>query len=182
MNKFESIRDDFFREKPLYTYEKLTQWNRSLCSKISDQRGPHQKVIAISIFSAKSKSDYNQMYSWEVSILKFLIPLANEINLLLPEWILRVYIDFSGSTKSQQEYFSYFSNVDICDINHLPLFGSSIHSFLPGRMWRFLPIFDPFVDYFLSRDLDSPIIQREVENNRYVVIELSSKKILLYCS
>jgi hypothetical protein len=30
-------------------------------------------------------------------------------------------------------------------------------------LWRFLPIFDPYVDYLLSRDLDSPIIQREIE-------------------
>jgi hypothetical protein len=43
------------------------------------------------------------------------------------------------------------------------MFGSSLRSFLPGKMWRFLPIFDPYVDYLLSRDLDSPIIQRETK-------------------
>jgi hypothetical protein len=30
-------------------------------------------------------------------------------------------------------------------------------------MWRFIPIFDPYVDYLLSRDLDSPVIQHEIQ-------------------
>jgi hypothetical protein len=43
------------------------------------------------------------------------------------------------------------------------MFGSSLLTYLPGKIWRFLPIFDPYVDYVLSRDLDSPIIPREIE-------------------
>ncbi|CAF2710860.1 unnamed protein product [Rotaria sp. Silwood2] len=43
------------------------------------------------------------------------------------------------------------------------MFGSSLVSYLPGKMWRFLPIFDPFVDFYLSRDLDSPMMKRETE-------------------
>ncbi|CAF4601910.1 unnamed protein product, partial [Rotaria sp. Silwood2] len=93
----------------------------------------------------------------------FLIPLANEVKTLLPSWIIRLYIDFTGSTKSQQEFLYNFSNVDICDIHNMPMFGSSLVSYLPGKMWRFLPIFDPFVDFYLSRDLDSPIMKRETE-------------------
>jgi hypothetical protein len=30
-------------------------------------------------------------------------------------------------------------------------------------MWRFLPTLDPYVDYVLSRDLDSPMTQRETD-------------------
>jgi hypothetical protein len=146
-----------------YTYEKFTQWNRSLCSIKSDLRGPHQKIVALSIYGTASKFSNNAMYSWDTHILQFLEPLANEVKLLLPSWVIRVYVDFTGTTKSQRDFLYNFSNVDVCDIINLPLFGSSIFTYLPGRLWRFLPIFDPYVDYVLSRDLDSPIIQRETE-------------------
>jgi len=145
------------------TYEKFTQWNRSLCSIKSDLRGPHQKIVALSIYGTTSKFSNNPMYSWDTHILQFLEPLANEVKLLLPSWTIRVYVDFTGTTKSQRDFLYKFSNVDVCNITNLPLFGSSIFTYLPGKMWRFLPIFDPYVDYLLSRDLDSPIIQREIE-------------------
>ncbi len=139
------------------------KWNRSLCSIQSDNRGPHQKVIAISIYGSASKHTDNPMFSWDTSILPFLKPLANEVKELLPSWIIRVYIDFTGSTQSQRDLLYSYSNIDVCDINDLPMFGSSLVAYLPGKMWRFVPIFDPFVDYVLSRDLDSPIIRRETE-------------------
>ncbi|CAF1486614.1 unnamed protein product [Rotaria sordida] len=150
-------------KKQNYTYENFTQWNRSLCSIQSDRHGPNQKVISISIYGSTSNYTDNAMFAWETSIFPFLIPLANEVKLLLPSWIIRLYIDFTGSTKSQQNFLYNFSNIDICDIHNIPMFGSSLVSYLPGKMWRFLPIFDPFVDYFLSRDLDSPIMKRETE-------------------
>ncbi|CAF4364229.1 unnamed protein product, partial [Rotaria sordida] len=136
---------------------------RSLCSIQSDHRGPNQKVISISVYGSSSNYTDNGMFAWETSIFSFLIPLANEVKLLLPSWIIRLYIDFTGSTKSQKNFLYNFSNIDICDIHNIPMFGSSLVSYLPGKMWRFLPVFDPFVDYFLSRDLDSPIMKRETE-------------------
>ncbi|CAF3079143.1 unnamed protein product [Rotaria socialis] len=146
-----------------YSYEHFTKWNRSLCSNESDRRGPHQKVISISIYGSTSKYTDNPMFSWDKSILPFLIPLAAEVQTLLPSWIIRLYIDYAGSLKSQRESLSNFSNVDLCDIHNIPLFGSSLSVYLPGKMWRFLPVFDPFVDFFLSRDLDSPVMKRETE-------------------
>jgi len=151
------------KRKSNYTYEEFTQWNRSLCSIKSDLRGPHQKIVALSIYGTTSKFSNNPMYSWDTYILPFLEPLANEVKLLLPSWTIRVYVDFTGATKYQRDFFYKFSNVDVCDITNLPLFGSSIFTYLPGKLWRFLPIFDPYVDYVLSRDLDSPIIKRETE-------------------
>ncbi|CAF1218787.1 unnamed protein product [Rotaria magnacalcarata] len=147
----------------VYSYEHFTKWNRSLCSNESDRRGPHQKVISISIYGSTSKYTDNSMFNWDKSILPFLIPLAAEVQTLLPSWIIRLYIDYAGSSKSQQASLSNFSNVDLCDIHNIPLFGSSLLMYLPGKMWRFLPVFDPFVDFFLSRDLDSPIMKRETE-------------------
>ncbi|CAF4747987.1 unnamed protein product [Rotaria sp. Silwood1] len=144
-------------------YENFSQWNSPLCNHASYRHGPHQKVIAISVYGKESKFIDNPMYSWKTNIIPFLESLVNEINTLLPQWILRVYIDFTGSKKSQRKLLRKFSNVDICDMNNIPMFGSSLRKFLPSRMWRFLPIFDPYVDYLLSRDLDSPITQRETE-------------------
>ncbi|CAF4982080.1 unnamed protein product, partial [Rotaria sp. Silwood1] len=137
--------------KQSYIYENFTQWNRSLCSIQSDHRGPNQKVISISVYGSSSNYTDNAMFAWETSIFPFLIPLANEVKTLLPSWIIRLYIDFTGSTKSQRDKLYNFSNIDICDIHNLPMFGSSLVSYLPGKMWRFLPIFDPYVDFFLSR-------------------------------
>jgi hypothetical protein len=146
-----------------YTYEKFTQWNRKLCSQTADHRGLQQKIIAISIYGTTSKFSNNPMYSWNTSILPFLESLANEVKLLLPSWIIRVYVDFTGSTKFQQDLLYNFSNIDVCDMSNIPMFGSSLLTYLPGRLWRFLPVFDPYVDYILSNDLDSPMTQRETD-------------------
>jgi len=48
-------------------------------------------------------------------------------------------------------------------MNNLPMLGSKLLKFLPEKIWRFLPIYDPYVDYMLSRDLDSPMTKRETE-------------------
>ena len=144
-------------------YGDFTQWNQTLCSDRSDNRGSHQKIICISIYGQKSEFTDNQMYSWEKTIISLVKLLVDEINTLLPGWILRIYTDFTGSTEYQRELLFNFSSVDVCDINNLPFFGSSLRTFLPGKMWRFLPVFDRHVDYLLSRDLDSPITRRETE-------------------
>ncbi|CAF3849064.1 unnamed protein product, partial [Rotaria sp. Silwood1] len=108
--------------KQSYIYENFTQWNRSLCSIQSDHRGPNQKVISISVYGSSSNYTDNAMFAWETSIFPFLIPLANEVKTLLPSWIIRLYIDFTGSTKSQRDKLYNFSNIDICDIHNLPMF------------------------------------------------------------
>ncbi|CAF4149784.1 unnamed protein product, partial [Rotaria sordida] len=109
-------------EKQSYTYENFIQWNRSLCSIQSDHRGPNQKVISISVYGSSSNYTDNGMFGWDTSIFSFLIPLANEVKLLLPSWIIRLYIDFTGSTKSQQNFLYNFSNIDICDIHNISMF------------------------------------------------------------
>ncbi|CAF4183135.1 unnamed protein product [Rotaria sp. Silwood2] len=171
--RYEEIQKQRIEKEFNKIYEHFSQWNLTFCSHASYHRGRHQKVISISVYGKESKFIDNQMYSWKATILPFFEPLVSEMNQLLPQWILRVYIDFTGSTKSQRKHFYKFSNVDICDMNNIPMFGSSLHKFLPGRMWRFLPIFDPYVDYLLSHDLDSPITERETET---IKIWLSKKQ------
>ena len=146
-----------------FTYKRFSQWNQTLCSRSADDRGRHQKIIAISIYGTQSKFSNNPMYKWDTSIISFLEPLAKEIQMLLPSWTLRIYIDFTGSTSSQQASIFNIPNADICDMKDIPLFGSSLLSYLPGRFWRFLPVFDPYVDYLVSHDLDSPMTARESE-------------------
>lgn len=68
--------------------------------------------------------------------------------------------------------------MDLCDINTLwrtlskrkrdrkepdwrPLTGEQIIN-MNRRMWRFIPMLDPFVDVLLSRDLDALITDREL--------------------
>ena len=61
-------------------------------------------------------------------------------------------------------------NVDLCEINeiadYLKYLGDSrlteAVSKLNFRIWRFLPLMDPMVDRFMSRDTDSEINEREV--------------------
>lgn len=144
-------------------YDSFLRWNRSLCSAESDRRGPHQKVIAVSVYGSSSKYTDNTMFSWIASILEFLLPLSAEVQTLLPSWLIRIYVDFTDSTEAQRAIIANLSNVDVCNISNIPLFAPSSLSYLPGKIWRFLPVFDPLVDYVLSRDLDSPIIRRESE-------------------
>lgn len=152
-----------WEKRHIYTYEDFQQWNKSLCSSQSNDRGPNQKVIAISVYGASLNNTDSTMFSWEGSILLFLKELSNEVKLLLPSWTIRVYTDFTGTNKTQRDSLYTFSNVDICDMNNMPLFGSSLLKYLPGKMWRFLTVFDPLVDYFISHDLDSPITRRQTE-------------------
>lgn len=146
-----------------FTYEKLSQWDETLCGKSANQRGRNQKVVAVSMFGTTSKFSNNPMYAWNTTIMSFLIPLADEIRIQLPTWTLRVYVDFTGSASFQRDILYNISNTDICDMTDIPFFGSSLLSYLPGKFWRFLPVFDPYVDYVISSDLDSPMVRRQSE-------------------
>ena len=124
-NKVKETRSTTLPPKSKYTYENLTLWNRSLCSARSDRRGPHQKIVSISVYGSSSKHTDNPMYSWAQSIFPFLEPLAREVKLLEPSWVIRLYTDFTGSTRAQRELLSNLSNVDVCNMSALPLFGST---------------------------------------------------------
>ena len=43
--------------------------------------------------------------------------------------------------------------MDLCSVLSVPLYGNISGKF--GMVWRFLPMADPFVDFMVSRDLDS---------------------------
>ena len=54
-------------------------------------------------------------------------------------------------------------HVDLCDVRNLPSEGNFYKRLPIGRFWRFLPLGDPTVRMFQSRDIDSYISEREVE-------------------
>ena len=45
------------------------------------------------------------------------------------------------------------SRMDLCSVLNIPPYGNISGKF--GMVWRFLPMADPFVDFMVSRDLDS---------------------------
>jgi len=51
-------------------------------------------------------------------------------------------------------------NLDLCDAQKNPRLGNA--TLLYPLLWRFLPVIDVNVDFYLSRDLDSRISDREV--------------------
>lgn len=126
------------------------------------RRGPNQKIISYSLYGI------NEFY---YDRLKILIKQAKE---LYPEWIIRIHYDNSINLNvicelecfKNNETNEYFNNVDFCDMNRLP-YGSQIGTwnanYINKMIWRWLPMGDPFVDYFSSRDTDSPLSQREVD-------------------
>ena len=146
-----------------YTYDIFSQWNQTLCSIQSQKRGPNQKVISVSVYGTTSKFTNNAMFAWNTTIMPYLAALSQEVNDLLPSWIIRIYTDYVGSTLEQRELINTYANVDICNVNDMPMFGSSLVNYMPGKMWRFLPVFDSYVDYIVSHDLDSPMTKRQVE-------------------
>ena len=107
----------------------------SLCNPYATRRGPHQRIIAISLFGQQESGMFQLNHS-----LTFLRQLIDDINNVYPDgYILRIYHD---KTVSKPDVICPFEcrhpNVDFCDVTHL--------SYIPPKIWRFLPAGDPLVD------------------------------------
>lgn len=127
------------------------------------KRGRNQKIIGYALYGKGHLFYYN------------FVNLVKTVKRLLPDWSLRVYyddtIDLDIKCKIEclenQDSKDLIDNVDFCNINKLPVRNSLNEtwsgSFMHAMMWRWLPLGDSFVDVFSSRDLDSHLIQREVD-------------------
>jgi hypothetical protein len=123
------------------------------------KRGLSQKIIGYSLYGLKER-----YYEKLADIVK----LAGQF---YPGWTIRVYHDSSIDTSVICE-FQCRDIVDFCDVENVYLSfleqwaGSAAVDlrYVHGMMWRWLPLGDSFVDFFMSRDLDSFIIQREVDS------------------
>lgn len=129
----------------------------SLCSGQASFRGAHQYVISISLFGPRE----NPVFQWDQSFVLLRQFLA-EMKEIYPQWILRVYHDQTIPKDRICRIECEYPQVDFCNANALMELGD-IAAYVPGKIWRFLPIGDPSVDVMLSRDLDSPLTRREFQ-------------------
>ncbi|CAF1096515.1 unnamed protein product [Rotaria sordida] len=128
----------------------------SLCSQRSAKRGSHQHVIGVSAYL--SKMDNKNLLA---KVWTYLLEYIEEAKEKYPNWIVRIY--YYSLDISKEEIFrieNNYKNVDFCDSTNIPVLGN-VSNWLPGKMQRFLPIADPLVDIYMSRDIDSPILERE---------------------
>ena len=151
-------RLDVIRIKPY-----VRDFERPLCDLYNVlRRGYGQKVISYSLYGS------NPIYYSEIAYLSKLV------SQYYPDWIIRIHYDKTLNKSIICEYEcmkdeltgKYVDNIDFCNINEIP-FGNPVETwdaqYMHSMKWRFLPIGDPFVDMFMSRDLDSWIVQREVD-------------------
>ena len=128
----------------------------SLCSQYSTFRGFHQQIIAISMYGPKENSIFNMNTS-----LNFLDELITDMKKTYPNWILRIYHDDSIGETIICPIECAHDHVDFCNTNALTNLGN-VGGSMPPKIWRFLPAGDLLVDVMASRDLDSPLAEREL--------------------
>ena len=135
----------------------IDETSTSLCSQYATYRGFHQRVIAVSMYGPKD----NRLFTFNNS-LTFLYALIDDISQMYPGWILRVYHDSTVREDIICSIECKYLHVDFCNTTSLIGLGN-VAEYIPPRMWRFLPAGDLYVDIIASRDLDSPLIQRELD-------------------
>lgn len=129
-------------------------------------RGPKQKVIGLSLYGNEP------YYSTELRTI------SEQAKKYYPGWVLRIHYDDSidRSIICQLECLDN-NNIDFCYVEKIP-YGAPLQTWSARHMhkmtWRWLPIGDFFVDYFMSRDSDSWITDRE---NDSVSFWLQSNKL-----
>lgn len=107
----------------------------AFCSHYATRRGPHQRVISISLFGPKEVQKFEIHRS-----LHYLRLLIEDLNRIYSDgFLLRVYHDDSiNTTNTICPIECQHWNVDFCNMNQKP--------FIPPKIWRFIPAGDPLVD------------------------------------
>jgi hypothetical protein len=139
-----------------------SDFSRPLCDLYKVlRRGNGQKVLSYSLYGS------DPLYYSHIK------EISKQVTKYYPGWTIRIYYDKSVNQSIICEYEclkdevtgNYTDNIDFCNINQIP-FGNPIETwdaqYMHSMKWRFLPVGDPFVDMFMSRDLDSWIVEREV--------------------
>ncbi|XP_023347972.1 uncharacterized protein LOC111716729 isoform X2 [Eurytemora carolleeae] len=125
---------------------------KTLCGFHAESRGEKQKIISFS-FYGDLKSKY---YDGVASNLDYL-------DEYYPGWIMRLYLDPTNLNLNASHDLCALScksnRMDLCSVLSVPPYGNISSKF--GMIWRFLPLADPFVDFMVSRDLDSRFSARE---------------------
>ena len=112
-----------------------THRSLTLCSTYATRRGPHQRIISISLFGPKE----NKMFQINSS-LTFLHALIKDMNEIYPDnFILRVHHDDTiNMTDVICPIECEHANVDFCNMKE--------KLFIPPKIWRFIPAGDELVD------------------------------------
>ncbi|CAF3793048.1 unnamed protein product [Adineta steineri] len=107
----------------------------SLCSQYATRRGPNQRIIAISLFGPKENKRFQLNRT-----LKFLHELIEDLDKIYSDdFILRIYHDNTiNVTDIICPIECQHSNVDFCSMAY--------KTYMPPKIWRFLPAGDPLVD------------------------------------
>lgn len=124
-------------------------------------RGAATRVISFSLYGN------NTFYS------TFLNKLVEQIKIMYPAWLIRIYHDESidKNFKCQMECLwneknnNFYNIVDFCNVEQIADGFDKVNlSYMHAMSWRWLPIGDNFVDFWSSRDTDSEIFQREIDS------------------
>lgn len=138
-------------------FQLLNEYPHTLCSERATKHGLHQRIISVSAYP--SRKDNKNLIK---NIWLYTIEYIKEAQYFYPDWRVRVYYhDINKTIDEIIQIENYYKNVDFCDVFNIPFLGN-IHSYMSGRLHRFIPIADHFVDIYMSRDIDSPILQREI--------------------
>ncbi|TRY79475.1 hypothetical protein TCAL_06560 [Tigriopus californicus] len=141
----------------------LDRLEETTCSEDAFHRGPGQKVIG-TCFYGDTESESHQTRLYFEGISENLEAMAE----VYPDWTMRIYFNESLSKLTLRDICDLaceHDNLDLCHVGKLPM-GPEIDdvtlSNMFPMMWRFLPLLDPQVTIFLSRDLDSVVNRREM--------------------
>ena len=109
------------------------------------------------------------LYNENIMYLEGIICNIEIASIIYPEWICRIYYDYTVP-KSYIDKINTYNNVETIDMSD---------SILSNKMsWRFLSIDDSDVEIMLSRDADSRLSKREKEcveifkNSNYIFHDL----------
>ncbi|KAI9550244.1 hypothetical protein GHT06_001531 [Daphnia sinensis] len=139
------------------------------CNSESSSRGGNQKIISYALFGESNTERYFKL------IANISLTAADSY----PGWIVRIYHNFSRDGPAYGRLCSVYcqhNNVDLCSVPDMineeinsgqrsrpePIDADLLRGLEP-QMWRFLVALDVNVDVFISRDIDSVILQREVD-------------------
>lgn len=148
------------------------------------RRGKAQKVISYSLYNKFTPFFYDKLKVNTIQMTK-----------VYPEWRIRVYYDDSIDKSiicqiecQKNENGILMDVADFCHIKNVELKfnAASLNNeneknkyvfnadYIHAMVWRWLPLGDTFVDVFSSRDMDSYLLQREVDS---VSVWLKSDKV-----
>ena len=150
----------------------------SYCSEKADLRGPHQNVIAYSLYGNFSDPKVIERYVEPFKLIlsnisrvlspgkfsTFLIASIKLLNRLLnnSDWEVRIYYSTLDDDGHLTNLLTGYPFVDLCNVTRITQSMNISRPLFP-MTWRFLPLLDRNVDRLLSRDTDSHIFSREVD-------------------